>query len=76
IGVSMLGMYVLYNMMSSHYSAARLTYEMAIVVPYAFGIASAAMNKKLKIIIFLLLSIQFITLISFFWILPWWHVTR
>lgn len=76
IGVSMLGMYVLYNMMSSHYSAARLTYEMAIVVPYAFGIASAATNNKMKTIIFVLLAIQFITLFSFFWILPWWHVTK
>jgi len=76
IGISMLGMYVLYNMMSSHYSAARLTYEMAIVVPYAFGIASAATNNKMKIVIFVLLTIQFITLLSFFWILPWWHVTK
>ena len=76
IGVSMLGMYVLYNMMSNHYSAARLTYEMAIVIPYAFGLAGVAVNKKMKIVLFILLSIQFITLLSFFWILPWWHVTK
>lgn len=76
IGLSMLAMYVLYNMMSNHYSAARLTYEMAIVVPYVFGIAGAATNKKMKIIILGLLSVQFIILLSFYWILPWWHVTR
>lgn len=76
IGLSMLAMYALYNMMSNHYSAARLTYEMAIVVPYAFGIAGAATNKKMKIGILGLLSLQFIILLSFYWILPWWHVTR
>jgi len=76
IGVSMLVMYVLYNMMSNHYSAARLTYEMAIVIPYAFGIAGTATNKKMKIFLLGLLSIQFITLISFYWILSWWNVTK
>lgn len=76
VGVSMLAMYVLYNMMSNHYSAARLTYEMAIVIPYAFGIAGAATNKKMKLLLLGLLSVQFITLLSFYWILPWWHVTR
>ena len=76
IGISMLTMYVLYNMMSGHYSAARLTYEMAIVIPYAFGLAGAAKSNKMKIIVFLLLCVQFITLLSFFWILPWWSVTK
>jgi len=75
IGASMLGMYVLYNL-GNHYSAARLTYEMAIVIPYAFGIAGAAHNKRMKIFLFILLSIQFIILLSFFWILSWWHVTK
>jgi hypothetical protein len=76
IGVSMLGMYVLYNIMSNHYSAARLTYEMAIIIPYSFGLAGAAINKRIKIFLFALLCIQFITLLSFYWILPWWHVTK
>lgn len=76
VGISMLAMYVLYNMMSNHYSAARLTYEMAVVIPYAFGIAGAANNKKMKFFLLGLLSIQFITLLSFYWILPWWHVTK
>lgn len=76
IGVSMLVMYVLYNMISTHYSSVRLTYEMAIVIPYAFGIAGAATSKRMKIILFTLLSIQFLTLLSFFWILSWWHVTK
>ncbi|MBA4319157.1 MAG: hypothetical protein C0412_12220 [Flavobacterium sp.] len=76
LGLSMLGFYVFYNIVSFHYSAARLTYQMAIVVPYAFGLAAAAKNKKLSKLIFLLLTVQFIVLISFYWIAPWWHVTR
>jgi len=75
VGISMLIMYVLYNIMSAHYSAARLTYEMAIIVPYAFGIAAAAKSKKLLLIITALLFIQFIIMVSFYWILPWWFVT-
>lgn len=76
VGVTMLGMYIAYNMMSNHYSAARLTYEMPLVLAYAFGIAGAAHNKRMKIILFSLLIIQFVTLLTFYWILPWWHVTR
>jgi hypothetical protein len=75
IGFSMLGMYVLYNL-GNHYSAARLTYEMAIVIPYSFGLAGAVVNKKMKILLFILLGVQFVTLISFYWILPWWFVTK
>jgi len=76
IGAVMLGMYVVYNNISGHYSAARLTYEMGIVVPYSFGIAGASLNKKLKPLILILLTIQFIIMVSFFWILSWWHVTK
>jgi 4-amino-4-deoxy-L-arabinose transferase-like glycosyltransferase len=74
-GLSMLGFYVFYNIVSFHYSAARLTYQMGIVLPYAFGIAAAAKNKKVFSLLVLLLAIQFIILISFYWIAPWWHVT-
>lgn len=76
LGLSMFGFYIFYNIVSSHYSAVRLTYEMGIVLPYAFGIASASSNKKLFPLIAILLAIQFVILISFFWIEPWWHVTR
>jgi len=76
VGIVMLGMYVIYNNISGHYSAARLTYEMGIIVPYSFGIAGSSLNKKLKPLILILLTIQFITMVSFFWILPWWHVTK
>lgn len=76
IGITMLATYFYINIGNGHYSGLRLTYEMGIVVPYAFGIASAFGNKRLKIPIFLILSVQFITLVSFYWILPWWHVTR
>jgi hypothetical protein len=76
VGLSMLGFYVFYNMVSGHYSAARLTYEMAIVVPYSFGIAAAyRYNKWLKYLLVVLISVQFIIMTSFFWILDWWHVT-
>ena len=76
VDLTMIGFYVLYNMVSNHYSAVRLTYEMGIVLPYAFGIAAAGKNKKILPVLFELLAIQFIILVSFFWILPWWFVTQ
>lgn len=76
LGTTMILTYIFLNINAGHYSAARLTYEMAIVLPYAFGIAGASMNKKLQWLIIFLLSIQFIVMVSFFWILPWWHVTK
>jgi len=76
LSFSMLGFYLVLNMASNHYSAVRLTYQMGIVLPYAFGIVSAAKNKKIYPFLFLLLVIQFIILLSFFWILPWWFVTQ
>jgi len=72
----MLGMYVYYNYSSDHYSSARLTYEMGIVLPYAFGITSAAGSKKIRYFITILLLIQFIIMVSFYWIEPWWQVTQ
>lgn len=76
-GIAMLSVYVFANLSAQgHYSSARLTYEMGIVVPYAFGIASASKNQKLKIPILILLSIQFIVMVSFFWIQSWWHVVK
>lgn len=76
LGLSMLGFYVFYNIVSNHYSAVRLTYEMGIVLPYAFGLASASENKNVFKILLLLITIQFVTLLSFFWIQPWWFVTK
>ncbi len=76
MGITMFGAYIFMNLGAGHYSAARLTYEMGIVLPYAFGLASASQNKKLKVFLLILLSIQFIVMVSFFWILPWWHVTK
>lgn len=75
IGAFMIMVYIYINI-NNHYSAARLTYEMAIIIPYVFGIAGASINKRLKIVICILLAVQFITMISFYWILPWWHVTK
>ncbi len=75
IGAVMIMVYIYMNI-NNHYSAARLTYEMAIIILYAFGMAGASINKRLKILIFILLSVQFITMISFYWIQPWWHVTK
>lgn len=74
-GINMLLFYFVYNMSSNHYSAVRLTYQMAIVFPYALGLAGAAKNKKLFPFILCLLLIQFAALVSFFWIEPWWFVT-
>ena len=76
LGVSMLLFYVYYNISANHYSAARLTYQMGIVVPYSFGITAATLNKKLKPFIIVLLIIQFSVMVSFFWIQKWWHVVR
>lgn len=76
MGLSMLGFFLFYNLVNNHYSAVRLTYEMGIVLPYAFGIAAASTNKKLLPVITALLLFQFIMLVSFFWIQPWWFVTR
>jgi len=75
VGISMLVMYVLYNIMSAHYSAARLTYEMAIIIPYSFGIAAAANSKRKALIIAMFLFLQFTIMVSFYWIVSWWHVT-
>ncbi len=74
-GISMFALYIFYNIASPHYSAARLTYEMAIILPYCFGLASASQDKKFKFILPFILLVQFITLVSFFWIEPWWFVT-
>jgi len=71
-GISMFTLFVLINTASNHYSAVRLTYEMAIVIPYAFGISSAAKYGKLKYIVPFLLLIQFFMMLSFYWIQPWW----
>ncbi len=75
-GISLLAIYVYLNLITLHYSAARLTYVMAIIFPYAAGIASASQNRKLQYVILLLLLIQFVVMVSFYWIEPWWHVTR
>lgn len=74
-GLSMLGFYVLYNHLAPHYSAARLTYQMGIIITYASGIAQSAKNRKIIKLLTILITIQFITLLSFFWIEPWWFAT-
>lgn len=73
LDITMLAFYLLYNMVSNHYSAVRLTYEMGIVLPYAFGLASATQIKKLRIPILILLLLQFLVLLSFYWMQPWWY---
>ena len=73
LNASMIAFYFLYNMVSNHYSAVRLTYEMGIVLPYAYGLSSVAQIKKLRIVLLALLLVQFAVLLSFYWILPWWY---
>lgn len=74
--ITALSIYVLFNIKTNHYSAVRLTYIMPIALVYAFGIAGAASNKKLKWILLVLLFVQYSVMVSHFWIQPWWHVTR
>jgi hypothetical protein len=81
MGLSMLGTYIFYNLGKHHYSGVRLTYEMGIVLPYAFGIAQIGSDIKdkkisLKNLTLILLIIQFAIMVSFYWILDWWHVTK
>ncbi|MCR4326892.1 MAG: glycosyltransferase family 39 protein [Candidatus Roizmanbacteria bacterium] len=73
--VTALGIYLLFNLRGNHYSAVRLTYIMPIALVYAFGIAGAASNTKLRWILLALLLIQYSVMVSHFWIQPWWHVT-
>ncbi|MBI3366187.1 hypothetical protein HY041_00990 [Candidatus Roizmanbacteria bacterium] len=75
-GIGMFLIYIYDNLAANHYSAVRLTYEMGIVVPYVFGLANISQNKIAKTILFVLIAIQFVTMISFFWIQSWWHVTK
>jgi hypothetical protein len=75
-GILMFAVFVFYNTKSGHYSAVRLTYETPIVLPYALGLGALIFNKYLKYLIAILLFIQMTILVSFYWIEPWWHVTK
>lgn len=75
-GLTALAFFIYFNTLGTHYSAIRLTYIMGIVICYAFGIAVASRNKTLRTLLLMLISIQFFTMLSFFWIESWWHVTR
>ena len=72
----MLAIYFYLNIITLHYSAARLTYVMAIIFPYAAGLAAASKNKKIRYVIIGLILVQFVVMASFYWIEPWWHVTQ
>lgn len=76
VGLAMIAVFIYYNTRSGHYSAVRLTYETPIVLAYAIGIASAFNSSKLKALIYICLCIQMTIMASFYWILPWWHVTK
>lgn len=77
VGLLMFAVYIYYNSKSSHYSAARLTYEMPIVVAYAIGLAASVQKNRLIMYgLYALLFIQMTVLVSFYWIEPWWHVTQ
>ena len=68
-------LYLVYGAKSAHYSAMRLTYIAPIAVVYAFGIAGASSNKRLRLLLLVLLLVQYAVMVSHFWIQPWWHVT-
>jgi len=76
IAITNLAFYIFFNYQTYHYSAVRLTYEMGIVLSYAYGIAAASRNKKVRLIIVLLLLFQFITMFTTYWINPTWHLAK
>lgn len=76
LGISMLMLYVYFNFRVDHYSAVRLTYQMPIVLAYAFGLARVSQMKRVFWPLFFILLLQFSMMASFFWIQPTWHVTR
>jgi hypothetical protein len=76
VGITTTLFFVYYVVTNNHYSAVRLTYEMGIVFPYAAGLAYAAKHTKIKYLLYGLLSLQFIVMVSFFWIQKWWFVTQ
>jgi len=76
LGLLMFGVFVYYVSRSGHYSAVRLTYETPIAFAYAVGLASAWRIDRLRYLIYGLLFIQFTVMVSFYWILPWWNVTK
>ena len=51
-------------------------YAFGLIVPYTIGLGESSKNKYLKIITICLLIIQFIVMVSFFWIQPWWYVAK
>ena len=75
-GLTALLIYIVFNIKDNHYSSVRLTYIMPIAIVYAFGIAGASTNKKLRWLLTILLFIQYAVMVNHFWIQPWWHVTK
>ncbi len=74
--LSTLVIFVYFNSKGITYSSVRLTYVMGIVLSYALSIAAASKYKLMRKLLFILISIQFITMVSFLWIQSWWHVTK
>lgn len=48
-------------------------YAFGLVFPYSIGLANAANSISKTRLITILLLIQFTTMLSYFWIQPWWH---
>lgn len=69
--------YVLYNFHLPYPSELKSFFMSGLPVIYALGIASSYtyLPKTQKLTIALLV-IQFLLMISYFWIQPWWHVAK
>jgi len=67
---------VLYNFRLPYNNVLKTFFVFPVVVPYVLGIVEAGKNKKLSIIVTLILLTQYIVMYSWFYIQPWWYVAQ
>jgi len=68
---------VKYSLLAPHSNSFKAFYAMGIIVPYALGLSAFSKTGKwqYRLNAFLLL-VQFATMVSYFWIQPWWHLVK
>ncbi len=68
---------VRYSIMAPHSNSFKAFYAIGIVVPYVLGLSAFSKTGKwIYRITVLLLLIQFLIMVSYFWIQLWWHVVK
>lgn len=68
---------VKYSIMAPHSNSFKAFYAIGIVVPYVLGLSAfSKMGKWSYRFSVLILLIQFLIMVSYFWIQPWWHVVK